>query len=78
MATYAYQQMKDPVVVEHIQAEAGIDIGDTFIGMHLKHVAVPIRTSIKEIGYAHVTLAKTRPKLIGGERAVYVNNSENQ
>ena len=71
MATYAYQQMKDPVVVEYIQAEAGIDIGDTFIGMHLKHVAVPIRTSIKEIGYAHVTMAKTRPKLIGGERAVY-------
>ena len=78
MATYAYQQIKDPVVVEHIQAEAGIDIGDTFIGMHLKHVAVPIRTSIKEIGYAHVTLAKTRPKLIGGERAVYSNTKMNK
>ncbi len=77
MATYAYQQIKDPVVVEHIQAEAGIDIGDTFIGMHLKHVAVPVRTSIKEIGYAHVTFAKTRPKLIGGERAVYTNTPEN-
>lgn len=77
MATYAYQQINDPVVVEHIQAEAGIDIGDTFIGMHLKHVAVPIRTSIKEIGYAHVTMAKTRPKLIGGERAVYTNTKMN-
>ena len=77
MATYAYQQIKDPVVVEHIQAEAGIDIGDTFIGMHLKHVAVPVRTSIKEIGYAHVTMAKTRPKLIGGERAVYTNTKMN-
>ena len=78
MATYAYQQIKDPVVVEHIQAEAGIDIGDTFIGMHLKHVAVPVRTSIKEIGYAHVTLAKTRPKLIGGERAVYTDTMMNK
>ena len=77
MATYAYQQIEDPVVVEHIQAEAGIDIGDTFIGMHLKHVAVPVRTSIKEIGYAHVTMAKTRPKLIGGERAVYTNTKMN-
>lgn len=77
MVTYAYQQIKDPVVVEHIQAEAGIDIGDTFIGMHLKHVAVPVRTSIKEIGDAHVTLAKTRPKLIGGERAVYTNTMMN-
>lgn len=78
MATYAYQQLKDPVVVEHIQAEAGMDIGDTFIGMHLKHVAVPIRTSIKEMGYAHITLAKTRPKLIGGERAVYANTKMNK
>ena len=43
MATYAYQRWKDAVVVEHIKADAGIDIGDTFIGMHLKHVAVPVR-----------------------------------
>ncbi|MFB5283533.1 TIGR01440 family protein [Peribacillus sp. Hz7] len=77
MATYAYQQLNNPVVVEHITAEAGIDIGDTFIGMHVKHVAVPIRTSIKEVGHAHVTLAKTRPKLIGGERAVYTNDVMN-
>ncbi|QNU02674.1 TIGR01440 family protein [Peribacillus butanolivorans] len=78
MATYAYQQWKDAIVVEHIKAEAGIDIGDTFIGMHLKHVAVPVRVSIKEIGHAHVTLAKTRPKLIGGERAVYQDTSVNK
>ncbi|MGE7875922.1 TIGR01440 family protein [Peribacillus muralis] len=71
MATYAFQQWEDAVVVEHIKAEAGIDIGDTFIGMHLKHVAVPLRSAIKEIGHAHVTMVKTRPKLIGGERAVY-------
>lgn len=78
MATYAYQQWSDGVVVEHIKADAGIDIGDTFIGMHLKHVAVPVRTTIKEIGHAHVTLAKTRPKLIGGERAVYQDTFANQ
>ncbi|WP_057911904.1 TIGR01440 family protein [Peribacillus muralis] len=78
MATYAFQQWEDAVIVEHIKAEAGIDIGDTFIGMHLKHVAVPVRSSIKEIGHAHVTLAKTRPKLIGGERAVYQDISVNK
>lgn len=77
MATYAYHQFKDPVVVEHIQADFGIDIGDTFVGMHLKHVAVPVRVSINQIGAAHVTLAKTRPKLIGGERAVYRLREEN-
>ncbi|WP_406686066.1 TIGR01440 family protein [Rossellomorea vietnamensis] len=71
MATKAYHSFNDPVMVEHIKADAGIDIGDTFIGMHLKHVAVPIRVSQKSLGEAHVTLAKTRPKLIGGIRAAY-------
>lgn len=71
MATYAYNHFQDPVVVEFIKADAGIDIGDTLIGMHLKHVAVPVRSQIKQIGQAHLTLAKTRPKLIGGARAVY-------
>lgn len=78
MATYAFNHLEDPVVVEFIKADAGIDIGDTFIGMHLKHVAVPVRVSINQIGNAHVTMARTRPKLIGGERAVYVKSSENQ
>jgi uncharacterized protein (TIGR01440 family) len=78
MATYAFNQFSDPVVVEFIQADAGIDIGDTFIGMHLKHVAVPIRVSINELGSAHVTLARTRPKLIGGARAIYERSRENQ
>lgn len=78
MAEYAYNHMDDATVVEHIKADAGIDIGDTFIGMHLKHVAVPIRGSMKEIGHAHVTMAKTRPKLIGGERAVYVKQKDNE
>ncbi|OIK16102.1 TIGR01440 family protein [Bacillus sp. MUM 116] len=77
MATYAFEKMTDPVVVEFIKADAGIDIGQTFIGMHLKHVAVPVRVKQKTVGYAHVTLARTRPKLIGGERAVYEKSNEN-
>ncbi|MEH7389787.1 TIGR01440 family protein [Bacillus sp. JJ1474] len=78
MATYAFEHFEDPVMVEHIKADAGIDIGDTFIGMHMKHVAVPIRTAQKSVGDAHVTLAKTRPKLIGGVRAVYERKAENE
>ncbi|WP_078556155.1 TIGR01440 family protein [Bacillus alkalicellulosilyticus] len=74
MAAHAYSQLKEPVVVEFIKADAGIDIGDTLIGMHIKHVAVPVRSKIKQIGQAHVTLATTRPKLIGGQRAVYSQN----
>jgi uncharacterized protein (TIGR01440 family) len=65
------ERFDSPVVVEKIVAHAGIDIGDTFIGMHLKHVAVPVRLPLKNIGNAHLTLARTRPKLIGGERAIY-------
>lgn len=71
LATIAFQNMKNPVVVESIQAHAGIDIGDTFIGMHLKSVAVPVRLEINSIGFAHITLARTRPKFIGGARAKY-------
>jgi uncharacterized protein (TIGR01440 family) len=71
MATQAYHSFEDPVIVEYIKADAGIDIGDTFIGMHLKHVVVPVRVTQNNLGEAHVTLATTRPKLIGGNRAVY-------
>ena len=71
-ATAAYAGFENPVAVESIKAHAGIDIGDTFIGMHLKAVAVPVRTSIREIGGAHVTCARTRLKYIGGERAHYI------
>ncbi|QPC47714.1 TIGR01440 family protein [Mangrovibacillus cuniculi] len=71
MATTAHEHMNNAIVVENIQAHGGVDIGDTFIGMHLKAVAVPVRTSVKEIGAAHVTWARTRPKLIGGGRAKY-------
>ena len=70
-ATAAYKAFEHPVAVEHIKAHAGMDIGDTLIGMHLRDVAVPVRIRTKEIGDAHVVCARTRPKYIGGERAVY-------
>ena len=70
-ATVTYQSMSDPVAVEHIRAHAGIDIGDTLIGMHLRDVAVPIRLSVNCIGNANVVCAYTRPKFIGGARAIY-------
>ena len=70
-ASAAYRLMKDPVLVEEISADAGLDIGNTLIGMHLKAVAVPVRLSMNKIGEAPLTAAITRPKLIGGERAKY-------
>ena len=72
-ATAAYQYMENPVAVEHILAHAGMDIGDTLIGMHLKDVAVPVRLSSDKIGEAHVVCARTRAKFIGGIRAIYDN-----
>ena len=69
--TAAYKFFDDPVVVEFVKGHAGMDIGDTFIGMHLRHVAVPVRLEKDTIGSAHVTYARTRPKYIGGSRAVY-------
>ena len=71
LATVAYSKFKNPIVVEEIKADAGMDIGDTFIGMHLKKVAVPVRLSVKQIGEAHLTCARVRPKFIGGIRAIY-------
>ena len=73
-ATAVYAAMDDPVAVEFVKADAGLDIGNTLIGMHLKHVAVPLRLSVKKIGQASVNAARTRPKLIGGVRAVYPEN----
>ena len=70
-STIAYRTMKEPVAVEHIKADAGIDIGGVLIGMHLKEVAVPIVFETKQIGEAHITGARTRAKFIGGERAHY-------
>lgn len=71
MGSYAFKHLADPVVVETIQADAGIDIGETMIGMQLKQVVVPLRFKQRKIGQARVTGARTRPKLIGGERAIY-------
>ena len=70
-ATLTYENMKYPVVVEHIRAHAGLDIGLTLIGMHLRDVAVPLRLSINKIGEASIVCAYTRPKFIGGIRATY-------
>ena len=70
-AVTAWNAFTDPVAVETIQADAGIDIGGTLIGMHLRRVAVPVRTSLNHIGEAIVLCARTRPKYVGGPRAVY-------
>lgn len=70
-AVTAWNTFEDPVAVETIQADAGMDIGGTLIGMHLRRVAVPVRTSLNHIGEAMVLCARTRPKYIGGPRAVY-------
>lgn len=70
-ATTAWRHFEAPVAVEHIRAHAGLDIGGTLVGMHLREVAVPVRLSVSKIGNAILLCARTRPKLIGGERAHY-------
>ena len=70
-AVTAWANFRDPVLVETIVADAGLDIGGTLIGMHLRRVAVPVRLSLKQIGEANILCARTRPKYIGGSRAVY-------
>jgi uncharacterized protein (TIGR01440 family) len=70
-ATTAWKNFASPVAVEHIKAHAGLDIGGTLIGMHLKEVAVPVRLSVAQIGCANLLSARTRPKFIGGIRAKY-------
>lgn len=71
MAVTAWNAFQHPVAVETIQADAGMDIGGTLIGMHLRRVAVPVRTSLNHIGEAIVLCARTRAKYIGGPRAIY-------
>lgn len=71
LATAAYRALRDPVVVQEVSADAGIDIGRTLVGMHLRPVAVPVRLKTDKIGEAIVIAARTRPRLIGGERARY-------
>ncbi len=70
-ATTAWETFKEPVAIETIQADAGIDIGGTLVGMHIKRVAVPIKLKNKTIGEANVIAARSRAKYIGGERAIY-------
>lgn len=70
-ATNAYRRFGNPIAVESIRADAGLDIGGTLIGMHLKPVAVPLRLSMDHIGSAMLLAARTRPKFVGGVRAVY-------
>lgn len=70
-ATAAYKSMKDPVALEEIRADAGLDIGSTLIGMHIKRVAIPVRLKTKRIGEAVLTAARTRPKYIGGHATMY-------
>lgn len=68
-ATVAMDILKDPVVVEKVGVQAGLDIGDVFIGMHLKNVGVVVRSDIEKIGKAHLSMIRTRLKLIGGDRS---------
>ena len=70
-AVTAWKNFRDPVAVETIVADAGLDIGGTLIGMHLRRVAVPVRVTLKQIGEANILCARTRPKYVGGSRAVY-------
>jgi len=74
LATVAYHSFKNPCVLEEIKADAGMDIGGTLIGMHLKRVAVPVRLSATKIGEANIICARVRPKFIGGIRAAYNEN----
>lgn len=71
LATVTYHRLKDPVVVETVCCHAGMDIGGTLIGMHLRPVAVPIRGTVQNIGQARLTMARTRPRMVGGDRAIY-------
>ena len=70
-ATTAYQAFSQPAVVEEVQAKAGMDIGETLIGMHIAPVAVPVRCSLRQIGEARVNCARSRLKFTGGSRAIY-------
>ena len=71
----AFKYMRDPVEVEFITAHAGVDIGDTAIGMHIKHVQIPLRPQRRELGSAHVSTLASRPRLIGGKRAGHYKDS---
>lgn len=78
LATSAWRAMEDPVAVLSVAADAGLDVGQTLIGMHLRRVAVPVRLPVDAIGHARVTAARTRPMLVGGERARYTEDLVNR
>lgn len=78
MASYAFRHLPDAMMVESCRAHAGLDVGETMIGMHLRAVAVPFRPKIRSIGEARVNAAYTRPKLIGGARAIYVVTEDDE
>jgi uncharacterized protein (TIGR01440 family) len=78
LAAVAMDRFSHPVVVERIRAHAGMDIGDVFIGMHLRPVGVVVRSQVKKIGQAHLSMIRTRPKLIGGLRARYSDDKIEQ
>ena len=68
----AYAAFEQPYAVEELHcARAGLDIGDTLIGMHIAKVCVPVRLSMSEIGEAHLVACRARPKYVGGPRTVY-------
>lgn len=68
----AWKLLEDPCLVMQAQCDAGLDIGDTLIGMHLRPVAVPYRGEIRKIGHANLVCAFSRLPYVGGERAVYL------
>ena len=70
-AAQAWRSFRRPAAVERVRAHAGLDIGGTLIGMHLREVAVPVRLSLDRIGAALLLCARTRPRYIGGSRAAY-------
>ena len=70
-AAALWTALREPCAVEHIRASLGMDIGGVMIGMQLREVAVPVPLERSAIGEARVIAARTRPKYVGGERAVY-------
>ena len=70
-ASAYYRMLRDPILVESVQADAGLDVGDTLVGMHIRRVAVPLRAPFDCVGHAHLVMAYARPRLIGGARARY-------
>ena len=67
----AWKMLEEPCLVMQVQADAGLDIGDVLVGMHIRPVAVPFRGEVKQVGQAHVVSAFSRLPYVGGERAVY-------